>query len=91
MPKATPPSPDLPRFLTMEQTAARLGLSYQTVALFIQEGRLPAVDIASQPAKTRALYRIREDATVGPKLTGGSALGFPRPVRSSYRLASRAL
>ena len=61
-------APDLPvRYLTMEQTAARLGYSYRSVAAFVAEGRLPAIDIALQPGKTRALLRIREDATVRPK------------------------
>ncbi len=65
---ALPPPPDLPRYFTIEQTAARLGYSYQSISMFIQEGRLPVIDIALQLGKTRALYRIREDATLAPKI-----------------------
>ena len=50
------------RHLSIEQAASRLGYSYQTVAAMILDGRLPAVNIALQPGKTRALYRIPEDA-----------------------------
>ena len=50
--------------LTIEETATRLGYSRQTVAALILEGRLAAVNIALQPGKSRALYRVPENATV---------------------------
>ena len=62
--------PDVPRYLTINQTAARLGYSRQTVAMMIQEGRLAAVNIALTDTKTRAVYRIRADAVAVPKIGG---------------------
>ena len=46
------------RYLTIEQTAGRLGRSNQEVSVLIQEGRLPAVNISLEPGHTRAHYRI---------------------------------
>ena len=63
-------APDLPRFLTIDQTAARLGYSRQTVVMMIQEGTLPAVNIAPSGGKTRALYRVRADAVAIPRIAG---------------------
>lgn len=58
----TSSAPGLPRYLTIQATAARLGYSRHTIAMMIQEGRLPAVNIAIRPGKTEACYRIRADA-----------------------------
>ena len=56
------------RYLTIDQTAVRLGYTIQTIRLFILEGRLPAVDIATNPDGRCSFYRISENATIGPKL-----------------------
>ncbi len=62
--KAAAPTlpPDVPRYLTIKATAARLGYSYQTVTMFVLEGRLPAVNIATRPGQTEACWRIPADA-----------------------------
>lgn len=65
--------PEVPRYLTVKATAARLGYSAQTVAMMVQEGRLPAVNIAARPGQTEACYRILASATVAPSFTSSAS------------------